>query len=173
MGGDGDVIADIYCERLVRRGKGRPVASTPARRAGSGSGWSAGRSQSWSGLVLCSRTSTKDLSQAPLHRRFWRNFRDSIALLPFWSDVRVEDEVIMRKALVIGLAVLGLAGCGDRDVPYEGGERSYQGKPDGKPWNNEPLAYDDPKWTRGDQASWEAQIKKRQLGQHEDTRIRN
>ena len=37
-------------------------------------------------------------------------------------------------------------------------------------WNNEPLA-NGPKWTKGDRASWEEQIKKRQLAQHEHRRI--
>jgi hypothetical protein len=81
--------------------------------------------------------------------------------------------MMIKNLLLAALAAYGLAACGDRDVPYETGERNYQGKPDGKPWNNAPLAYDAPKWTEGDQASWEAQIRKRQLGQHEDTRIKN
>ena len=46
----------------------------------------------------------------------------------------------------------------------------YQGKPDSAPWANEPLAMG-PKWNKGDRTSWEEQIKKRQLGQHEDRRI--
>jgi len=37
-------------------------------------------------------------------------------------------------------------------------------------WNNEPLA-GGPKWAKGDRTSWEEQIKKRQLAQHEDRRI--
>jgi len=37
-------------------------------------------------------------------------------------------------------------------------------------WTNEPLA-NGPKWNKGDQKSWEEQIKKRQLAQHEDRRI--
>ena len=37
-------------------------------------------------------------------------------------------------------------------------------------WNNEPLAAG-PKWSKGDRTSWEEQIKKRQLAQHEDRRI--
>ena len=73
-------------------------------------------------------------------------------------------------AVILVAALLGLAGCGDREQVAEA-ERGYQGKPDGKPWNNEPLAYDSPRWTKGNQASWEEQIKKRQLTQHEDRRI--
>ena len=43
-------------------------------------------------------------------------------------------------------------------------------KRDTPSWSNEPLAAG-PKWTKGDRASWEEQIKKRQLAQHEDRRI--
>ena len=47
----------------------------------------------------------------------------------------------------------------------------YQGKPDTQAWDNAPLAYGSGKWTKGDRASWENQIKTRQLGQNEDVRI--
>ena len=43
-------------------------------------------------------------------------------------------------------------------------------KRDTAAWNNEPLAFG-PKWSKGDRTSWEEQIKKRQLAQHEDRRI--
>ena len=43
-------------------------------------------------------------------------------------------------------------------------------KRDTAAWNNEPLA-SGPKWSKGDRNSWEEQIKKRQLAQHEDRRI--
>jgi hypothetical protein len=72
--------------------------------------------------------------------------------------------------LILAAALFGLAACGEREQTAEA-KRGYQGKPDGKPWDNEPLAYENAKWKRGDQASWEAQIKKRQLTQHEDRRI--
>jgi hypothetical protein len=66
-------------------------------------------------------------------------------------------------------AVFGLAACGEADqvVVYKQGK--YQGKPDGKPWDSEPLA--DAKWTRGDKNSWETQIKQRTQGQNEYKRI--
>jgi hypothetical protein len=68
----------------------------------------------------------------------------------------------------VAIAV-GLAACGESEqvVRYQQGK--YQGKPDGKPWDNEPLA--NAKWTKGDQASWEAQIKQRNQGQNEYKRI--
>ena len=43
-------------------------------------------------------------------------------------------------------------------------------KRDTNPWSNEPLAVG-PKWNKGDRTSWEEQIKKRQLAQHEHRRI--
>jgi hypothetical protein len=82
----------------------------------------------------------------------------------------------MRKlpslaAVALALA-FGLAACGEGDqvVVYEQGK--YEGKPDARPWDSEPLAIaGSGKWTKGDRESWEAQIKARQLGQHEDRRI--
>jgi hypothetical protein len=77
----------------------------------------------------------------------------------------------MKKMLML-IAVFGLAGCGEPDqvVVYKQGK--YQGKPDTRPWDNEPLARTGSgKWTKGDRASWETQIKARQMTQHEDKRI--
>ena len=68
---------------------------------------------------------------------------------------------------------LGLSACGEHDqvVVYKQGK--YQGKPDGLPWNSEsPIAeLRGSKWTKGDRASWETDIKARQLTQHEYKRI--
>jgi len=77
----------------------------------------------------------------------------------------------MKKLLML-IAVFGLAACGEPDqvVVYKQGK--YQGKPDTRPWDNEPLALGgSAKWTKGDRASWETQIKARQMTQHEDKRI--
>jgi hypothetical protein len=81
----------------------------------------------------------------------------------------------MRKVLFL-VAALGLvlAGCGEGDqqvVVYKQGK--YQGKPDGLPWDSEsPVAeLRGGKWSKGDRASWEDQIKNRQLAQHEHKRI--
>ena len=80
----------------------------------------------------------------------------------------------MKKLLLLCVAALalGLAGCVERDqvVVYKQGK--YQGKPDTRPWDNEPLGLAGTgKWTKGDRASWENQIKTRQMTQHEDKRI--
>jgi hypothetical protein len=79
----------------------------------------------------------------------------------------------VKRALIAVsvLAALGLAGCGESEqvVIYKQGK--YQGKPDTRPFDNTPLAYESAKWSKGDRTSWEEQIKRRQLAQHEHKRI--
>ena len=81
----------------------------------------------------------------------------------------------MRR-LALGAAVIAtlfLAGCGESEqvVVYKQGK--YLGKPDTRAWDNAPLAAEQRggKWTQGDRASWETDIKNRQLAQHEHKRI--
>ncbi len=81
----------------------------------------------------------------------------------------------MRRTVWIVAALVGavvlLPGCMEVEQNSTGAKAGrYQGKLDSTPWSNEPLAMG-PKWSKGDRASWEEQIKKRQLGQHEDRRI--
>jgi hypothetical protein len=79
-----------------------------------------------------------------------------------------------RLLLIAVLAAFGLAACGEREqVVQPQSEKRYQGKRDGKPWDNDsPVAeLRGGKWTKGNQASWEDQIKQRQLAQHEHKRI--
>ena len=79
----------------------------------------------------------------------------------------------MRNALLALIAVYALVACGEREqvVEQQPSEKRYQGKHDSKPWDNDPLAYGSGKWSKGDRASWETQIKARQNGQNEDKRI--
>ena len=80
---------------------------------------------------------------------------------------------MMKVLLSVLVAVSFLAACGEREQVSEG-KRTYQGKRDTKAWDNEPLPYalnHGSKWTKGDQASWEQQIKARQLTQNEYQRI--
>jgi len=81
-------------------------------------------------------------------------------------------KALFAAIAAIGLAA-GLAACGEQEqvVVYKQGK--YQGKPDSRPWDNAPLTaeYRGGNWTKGDRASWETQIKSRQLGQHEHKRI--
>jgi hypothetical protein len=82
---------------------------------------------------------------------------------------------VTRFLIVMALAslALGLAACGEKEqvVVYKQGK--YQGKPDSRPWDNDPPAPElrGGKWNKGDRASWEDQIRNRQLAQHEDRRI--
>jgi len=76
-------------------------------------------------------------------------------------------------AALAAAAVLGIAGCGESTqvVVYKQGK--YQGKPDTRPWDNEPLAAEHRggTWKKGDRTGWEEQIKNRQLAQHEYKRV--
>ena len=77
------------------------------------------------------------------------------------------------RTLVLLMALFALAACGEKEqvVVYKQGK--YQGKPDRRSWENAPLGaeYRGGTWQAGDRTSWEAAIKKRQLGQSEYTRI--
>ena len=76
----------------------------------------------------------------------------------------------MRRLLLVA-AALGMAGC--MEVEQAGTPERQAGQTvrrDTAAWNNEPLA-NGPKWSKGDRTSWEEQIKRRQLAQHEDRRI--
>lgn len=79
---------------------------------------------------------------------------------------------ILALAALASVAVAGLAGCGEREqvVVYKQGK--YQGKPDAKPWDNDPAAavYTPQKWTKGDKQGWENAVKARNLAQNEYTR---
>ena len=80
-----------------------------------------------------------------------------------------------RKLVVAGAAfaaLAGLAACGETEqvIVYQQGK--YQGKPDTKPWDNDPAAslYTTSKWTKGDKVGWEAALKSRNQNQNEYTR---
>jgi len=76
------------------------------------------------------------------------------------------------KLILAAAALVVLTACGEREqiVVYQQGK--YQGKADTKPADNDPGAslYTTSKWTKGDQASWEAAIKSRNQNQNEYTR---
>jgi hypothetical protein len=78
--------------------------------------------------------------------------------------------ILVAAALVIAT---GLSACGEREqvIVYKQGK--YQGKPDTKPWENDPSAslYTTSKWNKGDQTSWEAAVKTRNLSQNEYNRV--
>jgi hypothetical protein len=66
---------------------------------------------------------------------------------------------IIAVAVVCALGLI-LGGCGDQPKVYKQGQ--YQGKEDGKPWNNSQF--------NGNQVEWEKAVKARNQGQDENTR---
>ena len=79
------------------------------------------------------------------------------------------------KLILVGVATvvaLGLGACGEREqvIVYKQGK--YQGKPDSKPWENDPAAslYTSSKWSKGDKNGWETAVRARNLAQNEYTR---
>lgn len=79
----------------------------------------------------------------------------------------------MRRLLIVvaSLASASLIGCMEvEQTAVASKQGKYQGKPDAEPWTNEPLAAG-PKWKKDDRTSWEEQIKRRQLAQHEHQRV--
>ena len=76
----------------------------------------------------------------------------------------------LLAAAVLGLA-LTLPACMEvEQVSSPERQAGQTVRRDTAAWNNEPVAFG-PKWSKGDRVSWEEQIKKRQLAQHEDRRI--
>jgi len=77
------------------------------------------------------------------------------------------------RLLLIVVAALAIAACGEKEqvVVYKQGK--YQGKPDNRSWDNDsPVAeLRGGKWNKGDRMSWEEAIKQRQLTQNEYRRI--
>ena len=76
----------------------------------------------------------------------------------------------MKRTLALLGATLALGACMEIEQESAKKEVGKTVKSDTLPWNNEPVA-GGPKWTKGDRNSWEDQIKKRQLAQHEHKRI--
>ena len=84
--------------------------------------------------------------------------------------ISVSKLVIVVAAVTVSA---GLAGCGESDqvIVYQQGK--YQGKPDTRPWENEPGAslYTTSKWAKGDKSSWESALRSRSQNQNEYVRI--
>ena len=83
---------------------------------------------------------------------------------------------MMARRIVLAAAAatlaFGLGGCGEKEQVMVYKQGKYQGKADGKPWENDPggSLYTTSKWTKGDKVSWEAAIKSRNQNQNEYTR---
>ena len=76
----------------------------------------------------------------------------------------------MIRRVAFAAAALLLAGCMEVEQTVSEKQAGQTVKRDTAAWSNAPLA-GGPAWKQGDRASWEEQIKKRQLAQHEDRRI--
>jgi len=80
---------------------------------------------------------------------------------------------LLFTAAAVAFLSLGMAGCGEKTQVTVYKQGKYQGKPDSRAWDNESPVVElrGGKWSKGDRASWEDQIKTRQLAQHEHKRI--
>lgn len=76
----------------------------------------------------------------------------------------------MRQLLALLAATLALGACMEMEQEPTRKQVGQTVKGDTAAWSNEPMA-GGPKWSKGDRVSWEDQIKKRQLTQHEHKRI--
>ena len=81
----------------------------------------------------------------------------------------------MRATVLAALVLaLGASGCMEVEQTATGQKQGkYAGKPDGKSWDNDPLALGagNAKWTKGERTSWESQIRTRTDGQNEYKRL--
>ena len=78
----------------------------------------------------------------------------------------------LAAGLVAAATLAAVAGCGEREQTLQPGASSgtYQGKPDGKPWENKPTSYGSGQWPQGDRGAWERVIKARAQAQNEYAR---
>lgn len=75
-------------------------------------------------------------------------------------------------AIAAALLAVGVAGCGEREQTALYKDDKYRGKPDTQSWDNAPSAYGAGTWTKGDHASWENQLRARNItAQNEHRRI--
>ena len=77
----------------------------------------------------------------------------------------------MAVAVLAALLATGLAGCGERDQTALYKDGKYRGKTDAKPWDSAPPAYGSASWAKGDQETWENQMKTRSAAQNEYRRV--
>jgi hypothetical protein len=74
--------------------------------------------------------------------------------------------------IAAALVALGTAGCGEREQSALYKDGKYRGKTDTRPWDNAPAATSTGSWSKGDQASWENQLRSRHVtAQNENHRI--
>jgi ABC-type glycerol-3-phosphate transport system substrate-binding protein len=73
----------------------------------------------------------------------------------------------MKRAIVLSAAagLVLLAGCGEK------AQTAAAPKNTAKPWQAPKTAFVVPGWTSGDEASWQAQLQRRNQGQNEYSRV--
>lgn len=72
-----------------------------------------------------------------------------------------------RIALIVSaVALLTLAGCGEKSQEMS----SSASKPDGKPWEGELTRYAAKGWEKGDKTKWQLQLRARAQNQNEYAR---
>ena len=71
----------------------------------------------------------------------------------------------LMLAAVIGVFAMTAAGCGEKQPVTVYKQGQYQGKPDGRPWDNEQF--------KNDRAAWEKAIRARNGSQNEYARAAN
>jgi len=71
---------------------------------------------------------------------------------------------IMTRAAIVALALIALAGCGERPQVLNYKQGTYQGKPDTPPYSNAPY--------NGNRAEWEKAVATRNQNQNEYKRVR-
>jgi hypothetical protein len=75
-------------------------------------------------------------------------------------------------AMIAALLAFGAAGCGERDQTTQYRDGKYRGKSDTRPWDNAPAATSTGSWTKGDNATWENEMRTRTIAsQNEHRRI--
>ena len=77
--------------------------------------------------------------------------------------------VVLRVAAMatLGACAVVLSGCSESSQVIRYQQGKYQGKTDGKPWDNEPSPFSAAGLSKGDRIAWETQIKTRNQNQNE------
>lgn len=78
---------------------------------------------------------------------------------------------LLAAVVLVLTAAVGLAGCGEREQTALYKDGKYRGKPDGRAWDGQPPAYMQGEWGKGDHDGWEKQLRARNSGQNENSRI--
>lgn len=73
--------------------------------------------------------------------------------------------------LLAVMSATAVSGCSEREQTASYKDGKYRGKPDGRPWDSQPPGHVAGEWIKGDQYSWEKQMRARNDAQNENRRI--